>query len=100
MRLARDCGDLPSLFPVGVERLSDLPYTIHNAILMALGFLSYEELPEKERPPKAIWLDEKKLKEWWAEINRIRKAEMEGHGEQGDMQQNALKDRLLIGFER
>ncbi len=99
VRVARDLGDISSLFPPGIERLFDLPYTIHNAIVNALGFLGFEDLPPKERPPKKIWLDGKKMKAWFAEVDAKRKAEMEGHGDQPAMTDNALKDRLLIGFD-
>lgn len=99
VRLARDIGDISSLFPPGITRLIDLPYTIHNAILAALGFLSFEELPEKERPPKRIWLNAKKMKTWWAEVKRVREAEVNGQGDQSSMDKNALTDRLLVGFD-
>lgn len=98
VRLARDIGDISSLFPPGITRLIDLPFTIHNAISSALSFLSYEELPEDEQPPKRIWLDGKKMKAWWAEVKRLREAEMKGHGDQANMERNALTDRLLKGF--
>jgi hypothetical protein len=99
VRLARDIGDISSLFPPGITRLIDLPYTIHNAILAALGFLSFEELPEKERPPKKIWLNSKKMKAWWADVKRLREAEAKGQGDQSSMDRNALTNRLLIGFD-
>lgn len=99
MRLARDAGDISSIFPPGITRLIDLPYTIHDALLSALGFLSFDELPEKERPPKRIWLDGEKLDAWFAEVKRVREAEIAGHGDQGAMERNGLVDRLLIGFE-
>lgn len=99
VRLARDIGDISSLFPPGITRLTDLPFTIHNAISAALNFLGFSELEEKEQPPKRIWLDGEKMKTWWAEVKRVRKAEAEGHGDQGEMTKNALKDKLLIGFD-
>ncbi len=99
VRVARDAGDVSSLFPPGIERLIDLPFTIQNAILAALGFLSFDELPEEERPPKSIWLDGEKMKAWWAEIKRLRKAKMEGHGDQASMSKNALTSKLLVGFD-
>jgi hypothetical protein len=103
VRLARDLGDISSLYPHGIERAYDLPYTVHNAIMAALGFLSFEELPEKERPPKRIWLNSDAMEEWWADVKAMRKAEMEGKGgdeSSGPMMKNALRDRLLIGFDK
>lgn len=99
VRLARDLGDISSLLPPGITRLTECPYTISNSILAALGFLSFDELPEDERPPKRIWLDSKAMKAHWGEIKRLRKAKLDGHGDQGEMSKNALKDRLLIDDE-
>lgn len=99
VRLARDAGDISSLFPQGIEKLIDLPFTIQTAILAALGFLSFDELPDDERPPKSIWLDGDKMRKWWAEIKRLRKAKLEGHGDQAKMSKNALTDQLLVGFD-
>lgn len=96
--MARDIGDISSLFPRGITRVTDLPYTIHDAIISALMFLTFDELPDNERPPKTIWLNGEKMKAHWAEVKRMRKAEAEGHGDPGDMTKNALKDKLLVGF--
>lgn len=79
--------------------LADLPYTIHDAILAALGFLTFFEMPENERPPKAIWLDERKMKAHWAEVERVREAKAAGHGDQSKMPKNALTKTLLVGFD-
>lgn len=101
VRLARDCGDLSSLFPPGIERLADLPYTIHSAIVSALGFLSFEELPNKERPPKSIWLFPKRMKEWWAGVEQMRKEEIENPDRANEpMDKSPLRDQLLVGFDR
>ena len=99
VRLARDAGDIGSLFPPGIERLIDLPFTIQNALLAALGFLSFDELPEDERPPERIWLDGDRMKAWWTEVKRLRKAKMEGHGDQAKMAKNSLTNRLFVGFD-
>lgn len=93
VRIARDCGDISSLFPAGVTRLWDLPFTIHQAIHMALYFLSFDELPLKERPPKKIWLDGDKMKLWFDEVKANRETEMSGEGDYQSMPQNqALKE--------
>jgi hypothetical protein len=98
VRTARDIGNIESLFPPGITRLIDLPFTIHNAIFAALGFLSFDELPEEERPPERIWLDPDRMKAWWDDIKRARKAKAEGHGDYSSMEKNALADQLLKGF--
>lgn len=96
VRVARDAGDVSSLFPPGIQRLTDLPYTHHRAIVAALGFLQFEELKEEERPPQHIWLDGEKMKAWWDEVKRNRKAEAEGHGDLSKMDKNPLLAKLRI----
>jgi hypothetical protein len=66
VRLARDCGGISSLFPPGVTRIWDLPFTLHLAIKLALYFLSFEEIMDaQDKPPKRIWLNGPKMEEWW-----------------------------------
>lgn len=74
----------------------DLPFTIHNLILGALGFLSFDELPDEERPPKNIWLDGDKMKAWWVEIRRMREARDGGHGDQASMEHSDVMSYLKI----
>lgn len=40
--------------------------------------LSWEELPEEERPPKRIWLDDERLNAFFQEVRRRRKQEASG----------------------
>lgn len=93
--MARDCGDISSLFPPGVTRLWDLPYTIHSAIRMALYFIGFEEYRESERPPKRIWLDADKMKQWWQDVKAAREEEGKGNGAINDMPQNALMKEMF-----
>lgn len=65
------------LFPPGIENLADLPHPLHQAILAAFHWLSFEEWPIRDRPPKRIWTDSDKLKAHWRMVERRRKAEME-----------------------
>jgi len=60
------------LFPEGVTDISELPYPLFYAIRRALIFLSFEELPKKEQPPRRIWLDNEKLSAHFAQIERDR----------------------------
>ena len=60
------------LFPQGITRLRDLPVSLFEAIKRALLFLSWEELPEDERPPRAIWLDNEALHEHFDEVRAAR----------------------------
>lgn len=96
VRVAQETGDISSLFPPGVERLIDMPFTIHQAILAAMQFISFGELPKEERPPKSIWLNGPKLEAWFVEVERLREDRMNG-GNQSEMDRSDLKDRLIVG---
>lgn len=61
---------MSSLFPRGVTSLGDLPHTIHEAIVLALQFLRFEEMPKEDRPPRAIWFDGEKLQEHFAAVDK------------------------------
>lgn len=89
VQIARDCGDISSLFPPGIERLTDLPFTIAAAVTNALVFLSWRELERDEQPPKSIWLDSGKLKGWWKQVEYNRGLKREGR-EPETMDTNAL----------
>lgn len=95
--MARDIGDISSLFPPGITRIWDLPHTLHTAIRLGLYFLSFEELPEKERPPKHLWLDSDAMTTWWAEVKRNREAEMKGEATYNDLPQNDLLKEFFGG---
>lgn len=98
VHVAKETGNISSLFPPGIERITDLPFTIHQAILSALNFLSFGELPKDERPPKSIWLDDKKMTAWWAEVERLREAKYGGGGDQSKMEKSNVVDRLIVGL--
>jgi len=91
-------GDVSSLFPEGIKHLDDLPHTIHTAIIMGLGFLSFDELPRDERPPKKIWFMPDEMKSWWSFVERKRKEEAggDGHTSGGDMTKNKATEGLLV----
>ncbi len=96
VKIARDVGQISSLFPDGIKRLWDLPYTLFNNIRLALIFLSWQEnLPKKEVPPKKMWLDEEKLTMWWAEVEANREREAKGEGDTLSMPENPLLKQLL-----
>lgn len=80
MRIARDLGDMSLLFPSGITTLRDLPYSLFEAIRLALVFLSFDELPADERPARRIWLDTEKLVSWFDDVKR-RREEKYGSGD-------------------
>jgi hypothetical protein len=63
------------LLPDGVDSLYDIPYTIQEAITLALFFLSFSELPSEEQPPREIWLDADEMNKWWKAVKRKRRRE-------------------------
>lgn len=64
---------------------------------MALHFLSFEELPLKERPPKKMWLDPDKMKLWFDEVKANREAEAKDGGDYQSMPQNQLLKEIFGG---
>jgi hypothetical protein len=86
-----------SLLPEGCESLLDAPYHVVDAILFAIRFLRFEELPLEDQPPKRIWLDVDKLKAHWDQVDHNRKARAEGRTPSGPTDTNAAADDMLIG---
>ena len=69
---------MSTLLPEGVDHLGDAPFTLHSAILMALRWLEFDQLPLDERPKKRIWLDGEAMESWWEHVEEIRKAKFKG----------------------
>lgn len=98
VRLARDCGNISSLFPRGIVRAVDLPHTIHAAIRMALFFLSFEKLPEDEQPPRYIWLNKEKMEEWWRGVKQRREDKTNpDRVDTSGMAENLLLKQMISG---
>jgi hypothetical protein len=89
VRIARDAGDISSLFPKGITRLVDLPHPLFTNISLALTFLKWMELPDDEQPPRSMWLDDEKITAWFREVKRNRENKMKGE-DYGSMPQNAV----------
>jgi hypothetical protein len=64
-----------ALLPDGVEDVKDVPHLFFDAVRSALVFLSFDELPSEERPPRRIWRDGQKLKEWFDAVAARRERE-------------------------
>lgn len=60
------------LLPDGISHLADLPYQLFHALRLALGFLSFDELPKDERPPRSIWLVGDEMRQWFKAVERQR----------------------------
>jgi hypothetical protein len=60
-----------------------------DALVIGLGFVSFDELPKDERPPKSIWLDGKERKRWFKAVEQIRK-EKYGGGSDGDIRDKPI----------
>lgn len=100
VRIARDCGNISSLFPDGIARLWDLPHTLHTAVRMALYFLKFEEIPhDEDRPPKKYWLDADRMKQWWTEVRQAQEERAKGGTATRDMPQNAVLKEIFPGMK-
>lgn len=96
MRFAREFGTVSDLFPEGVDDLLDLPHTLFGAIRTALLYLSFDELPRDERPPKRIWADGERLEAWFKEVERERERKAQGKDIE-DPVDNQAAAGLIIG---
>lgn len=87
------------LFPPGITHLADLPATLHEAISKGLAFVSFDELPSDEKPPRKIWLDPERLDEWFVEVEKRRKEKygVDGNKDIEDPVDNAAARGLIVG---
>jgi hypothetical protein len=84
------------LLPEGIDRLDDVPYTYWNALRLALGFLTFNELPKDERPPRSIWMDGDEMRKHWSAVERMREERYgTGDGGGGDVKVNAAARDLI-----
>lgn len=98
MRLARDLGTVDHLIPPHINGLMDLPAKLAEAIHRALTCLSFDELLDDERPPRRIWTDNRKLKEWFAQVSKRRQEKYGGSSREiEDPVQNQAAQELLVG---
>jgi hypothetical protein len=88
------------LFPAGITALTDLPYTLHEAIVRALLYLSWEELPKEDRPPRKMWLDADELGAWFKAVERRRDEQYGTHNSSSGIEdpvENAAAKDLVSG---
>lgn len=78
LRVAKEHGNLDALLPPGVRNWRDCPHTIFEAVRLGHIFLSFEELPEDERPARRIWLDPAQLTAWFDDVKRRRESQSSG----------------------
>lgn len=97
VQIARDCGDVSSLLPPGVKSLSDAPWLFVQAVRRALQYLSFGELAEEEQPPRKLWEDDSKLKDWFDEVKRNRKSKSKGEGDYQSMPENEALREIFKG---
>lgn len=75
VRLVRDLGTADHLIPDGVDGLTDLPYPLFDAIRGAMVFLSFDNLPEKDTPPRRMWGHPRMLRDWFDAVDERNKRE-------------------------
>lgn len=100
VRLARDMGTVAELLPDGIESVTDMPHTLFTAVNHGLRFLSFEELPSEEQPPKRIWLDPEKLTDWFDTVKKRREEQYGGGKSAGPIEdpvENAAAKSLIVG---
>lgn len=97
VRIARELGGVSQLLPDDCDGLADAPFNLVDAISTALGFLSFEEFPREERPPRRIWFDPEAMESHWQQV----KAKWAGKGDgpsAGPAQENlAARDLIVYG---
>lgn len=89
------------LWPEGVDHLVEVPWTWAHAVRLAQFFISFDELPDDERPPRRIWDDNEKLHTHfaWVKAERDRKYGGKGtsDGPAGEVEQNQATRSLVVG---
>lgn len=80
---------MSALFPEGINTLADLPHTIHDAIVVGLQFLRFQEMDPEEAPPRSIWLDQDKLT---AHFKAVEKRREEKYGTDKDGNSKEIED--------
>lgn len=98
VRIAKDMGTAKLLFPVGVEDIRELPAPHFDAVRLSLIFLSFEELPKDEQPPRKIWLDDEELKRHFAAVEQKRKDEADPNRSASEepMKSNSLAKQMIV----
>lgn len=84
------------MLPPGCDTLLDAPYTVVDAYGYALRFLTFEDLPEDERPDKSIWLNAEKLKAHFEIVNRERERKYSGKKDIEDPVDNDAASSLIV----
>lgn len=99
VRVVRDTGNIQAIFPEQVTALSDLPWTIFNAVTLGLTFLNMlENTVSEELPPRRIWLDAKKMETHWNNVQKSREAKAKGESKDiEDPVDNSAAKSLLVG---
>lgn len=95
VRLARELGDVSGLLPTGIATLREIPYPLLEAIKAALIFLSFEELPSEDVPPRSIWTDTQALNTHFDRVRRRRDARYEGRDVEDERRNSAL-DLMIV----
>lgn len=59
-------------------------------------FVSFDELPEEETPPREIWLDPDRLKTFFDNVKKNREEKSKGKQIEDPVENQAAKD-LIVG---
>lgn len=98
VRIARDFGGVSELLPPEVENIRDCPWRWFEAIRLGMFFLSFDELPEEDRPHRRIWLDTEAMESHFAALKAKREREAKGDTTlEGEPVRNAAARDLVAG---
>ena len=94
-------GEVSVLFPEGIDRLDDLPWTHHHIIITGIYRLGFEELDKDERPPRRIWDRNDEMTAWWQMVERNRQEKYgggsDGGSDTGQGERNSAVKDLIVG---
>lgn len=96
VRIAQDFGGITTLLPPGVSALLEAPWPLLQAVRFAQMVISWDQLEDKDRPPRRIWQDQPALRAHMDRLKRDRRERAEDR-EIEDPVHNAAADMLLTG---
>lgn len=90
-------GTAHLLMPPGITDLREMPATHFDLIRRSMIFLGFEEMPQEDRPPRKIWMDDKLLVEHFNRLREKRSAEAGGDSVSREpMEQNSLAKEMIV----
>lgn len=92
-------GTAHLLLPPGVSDIREMPAPHFDLVRRSLMFLGFEEMPEEDRPPKKIWLDDEALMSHFVRLKEKRKEETKSNSttqSSEPMKENSLAKQMIV----